>query len=344
VSRAPAEPVDRATWMVAGNRARPRTPRSSDSAVGLAAGVLVVCAVTLVLYPVRQLDPGVSSGVLYVLGVLLVSVNWGLRLGLITSAASAAALYYFHASPAGFHAKNAGDLVAIGVMLLTACVASLIADSARRRDAERVRLDGVQASRARVMEAADAERRRVVRDLHDGAQQRLVHTVLTLKLAQRELVESGDGAPLLRDAISHAEDAMSELRELAHGILPAVLTRGGLRAGVDALTARMPIPVDVSIAVDRLPAAVESTAYFVVAEALTNVVKHSRAERAEVEAQIARGSLWVSVRDDGVGGARPDGGGLLGLEDRLAVLDGSLEIASRPGGGTLIMATMPVEA
>jgi K+-sensing histidine kinase KdpD len=167
----------------------------SASAIGLAAGVLVVCT-TLVLYPVRKLDPGVSSGVLYVLGVLLVSVNWGLRLGLVTSAASAAALYYFHASPAGFHVKNAGDLVAIGVMLLTACVASLIADSARRRDAERVRLDGVQASRARVREAADAERRRVVRDLHDGAQQRLVQTVLTLKLAQRERAESGDGAPL----------------------------------------------------------------------------------------------------------------------------------------------------
>ncbi len=167
-----------------------RSRHSSNPGVGLVAGALVVCAVTLVLYPLRELDPGVSSGVLYVLGVLLVSVNWGLRLGLITSVASAAALYYVHASPAGFHVKNAGDLVAIGVMLLTACVASLIADRARRREAERVRLDGVQASRARVMEAADAERRRVVRDLHDGAQQRLVHTVLTLKLAQRELLRT----------------------------------------------------------------------------------------------------------------------------------------------------------
>jgi signal transduction histidine kinase len=227
-------------------------------------------------------------------------------------------------------------------MLLTACVASLIADSARRRDAERVRLDGVQASRGRVMEAADAERRRVVRDLHDGAQQRLVQTVLALKVAQRELADSGDAAPLVGEALSQAEHAMSELRELAHGILPAPLTRGGLRAGVDALTSRMPIPVDIAIAVDRLPAAVESTAYFVVAEALTNVVKHSRAERAEVQAQVARGSLCVSVRDDGVGGARRDGGGLLGLEDRLAVLDGSLDVASTPGGGTLIAASMPV--
>jgi signal transduction histidine kinase len=317
---------------------------STNSAVGLAAGALVVSAVTLLLYPLQKLDPGVSGGVLYVLGVLLVSVNWGLRLGLLTSVGSAAALYCFHASPEGFHVKDAGDLVAIGELLVTACVASLIADVARRREAERGRLEGVRASRARVLDAADAERRRVVRDLHDGAQQRLVQTVLTLKLAQRELVENGDGVPLVAEALSQAECAMSELRELAHGILPAALTRGGLRAGVEALTARMPIPVEVAVAVDRLPAAVESTAYFVVAEALTNVVKHSCAERAEVEAEVADGALRLTVSDNGVGGARRDGGGLLGLEDRLAVLDGSLEVRRNPGGGTLIVATMPIGA
>jgi signal transduction histidine kinase len=182
----------------------------------------------------------------------------------------------------------------------------------------------------------------VVRDLHDGAQQRLVHTVLTLKLAERELPDDSDGSQLVHEALSHAQRATSELRELAHGILPGVLTHGGLRAGVEALTARMPIPVEVAIAVGRLPAVVESTAYFVVAEALTNVVKHSRAQRAEVAAEVAQGALQVIVRDDGVGGARRDGGGLLGLEDRLAVLDGRLEVASRPGGGTLIAGTMPI--
>ena len=132
---------------------------------GLAAAAVIVTAVTLVLYPLRELDPGVSSGVLYVLGVLLVSVYWGLQLGLATSVASAAALYYFHTSPAGFHVKDAGDLVAIGTLLLTACVASVIADGARLRaedaeqrlrleeelrlrDAERIRLEEVRAPRA----------------------------------------------------------------------------------------------------------------------------------------------------------------------------------------------------
>jgi signal transduction histidine kinase len=321
-----------------------RSQASNDTRSGLAAAALVVAAVTLVVYPLQELDPGVSSGVLYVLGVLLVSVNWGLRLGLITSLASAAALYYFHTDPAGLHAKNARDLVAIGTLLITAFVASLIADSARRRDAERMRLDGIRASRARVLEAADTERRRVVRDLHDGAQQRLVQTVLILRLAQRELADNGDGTPLVREALSQAEHATRELSELAHGILPPVLTRGGLRAGVEALAARIHVPVAVAVVHDRLPAAVESTAYFVVAEALTNVVKHSGADRVEVEAAVADGALRVSVRDNGAGGARRDGGGLLGLEDRLAVLDGRLEVASPPGAGTLVAAAIPVHS
>ncbi len=122
------------------------------------------------------------------------------------------------------------------------------------------------ASRARLVAAGDEERRRVVRDLHDGAQQRLVHTVITLKLADRALRKDADDGPeLVQEALEQAEQAMAELRELAHGILPAALTTGGLRAGVDALAARMPIPVDLRVSVDRLPPAIEATAYFVVA-------------------------------------------------------------------------------
>jgi signal transduction histidine kinase len=327
---------------------------------GLAAGMVAV--VTLVLYPLTELDPGVSSGVLYVLGVLLLATYRGLWLGIAASIASALALDYFHAEPAGtFHARNAGDLAAIAVMLATAVVASVIADRARQRadeaerrlaledelrsrEVERIRQREVRASHARVIEAADQERRRVVRDLHDGAQQRLVNTVLTLSLARSLLERDLTGARVLVDeALEHARRATTELRELAHGILPAALTHGGLRAGVDALAERTPLPVETDMPPGRLPANVEATAYFVVAEALTNVAKHAAARHAWVRGTASDGHLRVEVRDDGVGGARCDGTGLVGIQDRLAVLDGELEVHSPPGGGTVIAATIPVQ-
>lgn len=199
------------------------------------------------------------------------------------------------------------------------------------------------ASRARIVGAMDDERRRVVRDLHDGAQQGLVHTVVTLKLARRSLNDDADAAPaLVTEALKHAEEATAELRELAHGILPAILTSGGLRAGVVALASRMPVPVEIGVSVERLPAAVEATAYFLVAEALTNVAKHAHAHHAEVTAGVRDGALEVQVRDDGVGGARPDGSGLLGLGDRLGALDGSLRVDSPADGGTLVSAVIPL--
>ena len=199
------------------------------------------------------------------------------------------------------------------------------------------------ASRARIVEAADDERRRVVRDLHDGAQQRLVHTIIQLKLAKRALARDAEDAPVLvGEALDFAEQATAELRELAHGILPAVLTRGGLRAGVEGLTSRMPIPVENGVFVDRLPPSVEATAYFVVAEALTNVAKHSNADNAAVTARIEDGMLAVEVRDDGTGGARAGGHGLLGMHDRLAVLDGRLRVESPVDGGTLVVAMIPL--
>ena len=219
----------------------------------------------------------------------------------------------------------------------TELVATAIANAEARTE--------VAASRARIVAAADEERRRVVRDLHDGAQQRLVHTVITLKLAQRAMQNGEEDAPaLLTEALEHAERATRELRELAHGILPAVLTQGGLRSGVDALTSRMPVPVETAVSVGRLPAAVEATAYFVVAEALTNVAKHARAAHAAVTARVGDGALEVQVRDDGVGGARPNGSGLLGLRDRLAVLDGRLRIESPADGGTLVAADIPLSS
>jgi signal transduction histidine kinase len=198
------------------------------------------------------------------------------------------------------------------------------------------------ASRARIVAAIDEERRRVVRDLHDGAQQRLVHTIITLKLADRALENEEDLRALLTEARDNAEQANVELRELAHGILPAALTKGGVRAGVDALASRMPVPVENGVSVGRLPAAVEATAYFVVAEALTNVAKHARAERAAVTARVEDGTLIVHVRDDGVGGAQRIGSGLTGLTDRLAALDGELRVESPGDRGTVVTATIPL--
>jgi signal transduction histidine kinase/CHASE3 domain sensor protein len=199
------------------------------------------------------------------------------------------------------------------------------------------------ASRARLLTAGDDARRRVVRDLHDGAQQRLVHTIVTLKLARGAGENGGESADaLVAEALEQAERANAELRELAHGILPPVLTRGGLPAGVDALVSRVSLPVDVDVADERLPAEVEASAYFVVAEALTNVVKHAHARSAEVKVWVEDSVLHIDVRDDGVGGARPDGTGLLGLNDRLAALGGRLRVESPPGRGTWIAATLPL--
>ncbi len=199
------------------------------------------------------------------------------------------------------------------------------------------------ASRARVLTAGDEARRRVVRDLHDGAQQRLVHTIVTLKLARRVLKQDGARAEeLLAEASSHAEQSNAELRELAHGILPSVLTHGGLRAGVDAVVSRLDLPVELSITGRRLSPEIEASAYFIIAEALTNVVKHAQASGARVTAHIDDGTLRLQVSDDGIGGADTHGHGLLGIGDRVAALGGRMRIESPRGGGTLLTAELPL--
>ena len=201
----------------------------------------------------------------------------------------------------------------------------------------------VAASRARVVTAGNEERRRVVRDLHDGGQQRMVHAIMTLELASEAFANGDEGAPaLVAEALEHARQANEQLRELSHGILPATLTRGGLRAGVETLVSRLPLTVATNVSVERLPSVVEATAYFIVAEALTNIAKHARATRADVSVDVDDGRLRIAVRDDGVGGARPDGSGLVGLRDRLEALGGRLRIDSRNGSGTLVAAEIPL--
>lgn len=184
----------------------------------------------------------------------------------------------------------------------------------------------------------------MVRDLHDGAQQRLVHTVIELKLTLRKLDKGDpDTRGRVQEALHHAEQANFELRELAHGILPAVVTRGGLRAGVASLVSRIKLPVEVDVPDRRFPPAIEATAYFVISEALTNVVKHAHARRASVSARVQEGQLNVEVSDDGVGGVRGMGTtGLAGLEDRVSALEGRLIVTSPSGRGTHVHAFLPL--
>ena len=204
--------------------------------------------------------------------------------------------------------------------------------------------DDLLASRERLLTAGYEARRRVVRDLHDGAQQRFVHAILVLELALRALDKHDeDGRALVAEALEHAKAANEELRELAHGVLPDVLIRGGLAAGVESIVSRLRVPVEVSVPAERFPPEIEASAYFVVAEALTNVAKHSDARHARVAARLDNGSLQIDIRDDGAGGARLDGSGLLGLRDRVVTLGGHLEVDSPPGGGTRIAVTLPLQ-
>jgi signal transduction histidine kinase len=232
-----------------------------------------------------------------------------------------------------------------GLVRAVAASAALALENERLEAELRARLEELQTSRARLVEVSMFERRRLERDLHDGAQQRLVALSLQLGLARRSL-DGGDGraaVTMLDAARDELARALEELRELARGIHPAVLTDRGLKAALEALAERAPLPVSLDqMPAERLPAPVEAAAYFVVAEALTNIAKYAGASNAEV--RIGRNGSYavVEVSDDGVGGADPAvGTGLRGLADRLAALDGRLDVHSPPGQGTTVRAEVP---
>jgi signal transduction histidine kinase len=223
--------------------------------------------------------------------------------------------------------------------------ARLAMENARLQAALQAQLEEVQASRTRIVEATDAERRRIERDLHDGAQQRLVKVSLTVGQA-RERLATGDGSAAAADldrATAELTAALSELRELARGIHPAILIEGGLAAALESLAERSAIPASVAEApAGRLPETVEATAYFVVSEALANAGKHSRATSVTIRATLDGDRLHLRVVDDGVGGAsRGEGTGLRGMEDRVAALGGRVTVVSPVGGGTAVDADIP---
>ena len=205
-------------------------------------------------------------------------------------------------------------------------------------------LEKVKESRSRIVAAADEERRRIERDIHDGAQQRLVALALELKSAQRRLGDDVDPEleALLGSAAGQLQVAVDELRELAHGIHPGVLVQGGLAAALDELAGRSPVPIQVEALEERLPPEVEGTAYFVASEALANVVKHAGATRASIRATRENGMLVVEVVDDGVGGAvARNGSGLSGLADRVEAQGGTLRVESARGSGTRVVGEIP---
>jgi signal transduction histidine kinase len=232
-----------------------------------------------------------------------------------------------------------------GLVAAVGSAARLALENERLQAEVRASLEEVRASRARILEAADAERRRLERDIHDGAQQRLVALGLAIRLARDQAAIHGDKGLVtdLDGAAAQLQQAMGELRELARGIHPAVLSRAGIGPALRVLAELSPIPVEIAeVPAGRYPEAVEAAVYFVVSEALTNAAKHSGAQRVNVSVRRDNGDLWVDVRDDGAGGAKPSGGsGLVGMADRVAVLGGRIEVSSPTGAGTLVHAEIP---
>jgi signal transduction histidine kinase len=225
-----------------------------------------------------------------------------------------------------------------------ASAAALAIDNERLKAELRARVEELRLSRVRIVEAADDARRRIERDLHDGAQQQLVSLALDLRMLKARLGDSG--LQTMVDQLGEKlADALAELREFARGIHPAILSDRGLGPAVEALVDRAPLHVSHEVALqERLPAAVEAAVYFVIAEGLTNVVRYAETNRASIEVHLDGPDVHVVVQDDGVGGATIEGGtGLRGLIDRLAVLDGSLELTSPPGQGTRLEARIPLD-
>lgn len=301
---------------------------------GVPAGMAAMFCVGTVVFtvfatPLWWLFP--SDTPLRLLGVFPVT-GWGsaLALGAVQVASFAVLTWWAVPRLAAFHASR--------------CLAAL-EPSAEDRLTERV--GELTESRAGVLDAHGAELRRIERDLHDGTQARLVAIAMRLGVARESLGDgTGDLSDLLREAHEGAEEAMTELRDVVRTIYPPILADRGLSGAVAALAVRSGVPVEIDLGdLGRLPTAVESAAYFVVAESLTNVAKHSAATQAQVRITRAGGSLLVEVTDNGIGGVDETGGtGVMGIRRRVAALDGELVVSSPPGGPTTLSVELPCES
>jgi signal transduction histidine kinase len=227
-----------------------------------------------------------------------------------------------------------------GLVEAVGSAAGLALENARLAAEVRAQLEEVRASRARLAQAADDERRRVERDLHDGAQQRLVALTMRLEQARRTAPAS---SALIDATQTELRRAISEVRQLARGVMPPILTEAGLAAAVESLAERAPMPVDVAVLDRRFPQSIETAAYYVVTEALTNAARYAAASDVRIDGRVVDRRLVVSVTDDGRGGADPElGTGLRGLADRVEAVGGSLDVESRVSQGTCVRATFPL--
>ena len=288
---------------------------------------------------------GLLSAIVYLYG-------WGLRPDSVFRRATftrGGAALHVGPIPAGVFLTAAGIIALAAAPSLTAAVAELDARVGRsllgpsRAEELAHRVEHLTQTRAGVVDAADAERRRLERDLHDGTQQRLVSLAMNLGMARTQAGSAEEAQQAIADAHEEAKAALAELRDLIRGLHPAVLEDRGLDAALSGVIARIPIPVRLTVDMTRRPApVVEAVAYFVVSEGLTNVVKHAQASQAEVIVQRAGDRLHVIITDDGVGGADPARGtGLDGLRKRAESVDGTFDISSPPGGPTLLTVDLP---
>ena len=309
----------------------------------------------------RQAARAVLALPVAVIGFTIANSAWSISLALIALPAYNSRLPKGGASAFGWVLKGSPAMagaVLLGIALallapyITAGVASaqlwldrkLLGPSRRQnRTSLTNRVGDLERTRSRMVVAADSERRRIERDLHDGAQARLVSLAMELGRAKARFAEDPEGAKALIDqAHEEAKAALVELRSLVRGVHPPVLSDRGLDAALSGLAALCPVPVTVTVDMAaRPPSTVEAVAYFVVAEALTNVAKHSGASSAAVEVRSDGTTLRLAIKDDGRGGARPDGPGLTGLADRAQAMDGRLSIDSPPGGPTVIEVELP---
>jgi signal transduction histidine kinase len=251
-----------------------------------------------------------------------------------------------HGEPLAALLHDAALLEDEGTLRAVSAVVAITVENAQLTQELAARLREVAESRARLVAAADTERRRIERDLHDGAQQRLVTVALDLKLAETGLTDSVDEPMrrVLSRAVTDLGDALTELRSLARGIHPAILTESGLCAALESLVDRTAVPVALRADIPAgMPPMVEATAYFTVSEALANVAKHADASHVSVTADITDGMLRIAVIDDGRGGADSTGSGLLGIKDRVNAVGGTLRVHSPAGSGTRLEIELPCE-
>jgi signal transduction histidine kinase len=338
----PRQPVAGSRWTVAGLAAYLRSPATWRqlgyhllAAPALAAAAIVVCATWL---------SGLAGTLIYVYA-------WWRR-GVLRQGGPAGTVAHLHQglfTPLDTYVTVAGIALLVAAPFLTAALVALDARAARallgpsRAEELEHRVEHLTQTRSGAVDAADAERRRIERDLHDGTQQRLVALAMRLGMARADTTDAAQAHQVIAEAHEETKAALAELRDMIRGLHPVVLEDRGLDAALSGIAARLPVPVRLTVDLPRRPAAsIEAVAYFVVSESLTNITKHAQASQAEVVVQRAGDRLHIIVSDDGVGGADPARGtGLTGLAKRAAAVDGTFEIASPPGGPTLIPVELP---